>query len=130
MVSKFCVVCGAEFVANSNRQKYCSDCKNEVKLAKQRVSSQTRRAKRARLDKVKYSLGPNIPKSLDWTVEARKVNNEIKRTFRNVRVSARTQRSFYGQIKARQEALDNLVVDQRDDDWSGSIDDFFAGKDD
>jgi len=27
---KRCTVCGEKFIPNSNRQKYCSDCKKEV----------------------------------------------------------------------------------------------------
>jgi hypothetical protein len=82
------------------------------------------------LDKPSYSLGPNLPKSIDWDDEARKVKNEKKRTYRDIRLSLQMQRSLYGKVKRRQEALDSLVVDQRDDDFQGSIEDFFAGKDD
>jgi hypothetical protein len=131
MVSKFCVVCGAEFVANSNRQKYCSACKDDVHRAQARVVRRGQRKRNVALDKASYSLGPRLPKSadasVDWEAEARKVANEKKRTYRNYGSSSYHED---GSTAARKVALDNLVVDQRDDDWSGSIDDFFAGKDD
>jgi hypothetical protein len=129
---KVCVVCGSEFVANSNSQKYCSVCKDDATASVARKGSQRRRAKRAFLDKRPNScLGPNLPKSadgkVDWEAEARKVKNEKKRTYRNYGPSyAAEDRSQ----AARQEALESLTFDPRDDDWSGSIDDFFAGKDD
>jgi hypothetical protein len=127
MAVKLCVVCGSEFVANSNRQKYCSDCSREVRLAKVRATRQARRANRAALDKPSYSLGPNLPKSVDWDAEARKVKNEVKRTYRNYRSN---YASANDSTAARDIAIEEFTYDVRDDDFKGSIDDFFSGNDD
>jgi hypothetical protein len=132
MSVKVCVVCGAEFVANSNRQKYCSVCKDEANSSVARKGSQRRRAKRAFLDKAPSAcLGAKLSKSasgeVDWDAEARKVKNEVKRTFRNYRGN---YASVDSSSSARAAALENYVYDVRDDDFQGSIEDFFAGKDD
>jgi hypothetical protein len=125
-----CVICGAEFVKRSNRQKYCSDCKVEAKLANNRANSVKYRKAAANADNTAkcYGLAANCPKDVakDWSAEARKVRNEKKRTLRNSRSSVGNDNG----VSAREIALNDLVMDQRDDDFKGSIEDFFAGKDD
>jgi hypothetical protein len=131
MTVKVCTVCGAEFVANSNRQKYCSACKDDVRRAQMCDVRRAQRARNVALDKASYSLAPNLRKSADGSVdfeaEARKVANEKKRTYRNYGSSSyREDKS----TAARKAALENFTYDVRNDDFKGSIEDFFAGKDD
>jgi predicted nucleic acid-binding Zn-ribbon protein len=126
MTIKQCTICGASFVAKSNNQKYCSDCKGEAKRSYDRKFRRGVRKARVAQDKATFTLGPNLPKSIDWDDEARKVKNEVKRTFRSQRTSASANQS----ISARKVAIEDFTYDVRDDDFKGSIDDFFAGKDD
>jgi predicted nucleic acid-binding Zn-ribbon protein len=126
-ITKTCTVCGATFVAGSNRAKYCPDCKVTANLAVKAACERKRRATKAAADKKPVGLSAHIPnkENPDWVAEERKVKNEMKRTYRNGRGQGSNDA-----VSARKIALEDLTYDQNENDFKGSIEDFFAGKDD
>jgi predicted nucleic acid-binding Zn-ribbon protein len=127
-ITKKCTECGTKYTPNSNRQKYCPECKNTIRLAKKRINSKERRAKKAFNDKALTLFGPHCPKNVadDWSAEVKKIKAEKKRTFKNSTSSIGND----GNVSARKIALENLTYDERDSDFKGSIEDFFNMKDD
>jgi hypothetical protein len=122
-----CELCGNEYVKVSNRQKYCcNNCKKEAKSRNMQVYNKARNAKIAAKDIRPVSLGASLPKSApdDWEKELKKVKAEKKRVFAKGRGSAN------GAVSAREIALNDLVFDERDSDFKGSIESFFNGDDD
>jgi hypothetical protein len=77
-----CQSCGKDYIKTSNVQRYCTVCGKEIKLKKKRDHSMKKREKDNYNDKTPLTLGPHLPKNPDWDTEARKVKNEIKRTFK------------------------------------------------
>jgi regulator of extracellular matrix RemA (YlzA/DUF370 family) len=125
--TKKCTICGTEYTPASNRQKYCKECRREANLAVKAAGSRRRRAAQAASDKAPVGLSAHVPENVadDWSAESRKIKNEIKRTFRTGRNTP-----VNNSVNAREIALSELTIDQRDNDWKGSIEDFFNMKDD
>jgi hypothetical protein len=124
--TKKCIECEAEYTPTNNRQKYCPECKDTMRLAKKRINSRERRAKDRQMDAPAFSLGAHLPNKddPDWENELNRIQNEKKR------INRRSKYDNYNKTNKREIAEKEWTYDTREDDWKGSIADFFAGKDD
>jgi hypothetical protein len=128
MANNICEVCGKEFDRTSNRQKHCKECQRELRLERNRIRMIKNRANDASKDKIRPNLAPHVPKStngkVDFEAEARKIKNEMRRTYRNYGSSSYSMDN----ISARDIAIEDFTYDQRSEDWRGSVTRFFNGK--